>query len=480
MNWARRAQVVTAMWRIAMAGGGVARKRALFREFGALGGVYVKFLQVLGVSQQFMAGWAGPRERAIFEDAAFEPVDMDAELGAKQSYITYVDPEPFAAGSFAIVYRARLTSGDDVIIKVLRPSVRQYLTVDLGLLRFCAGLLQAVGVSSLVDMRQAYGELRRTVENEVDYAQEVAQAQWFYDYFAGHEHMVVPYTYADLSNDTLIVQQYVGGVSLAQVMKQQADGHDAQGFVQQATGSNIWQQMALVGTEFLKTALTADYVLADPHPGNIKLLPGGKVGLIDFGMVAVAPTNREPILRLTREYNKLFNDQFDLSTFTLAMMEYFDQRLVGCLDRASRQAFDMSILNTIAEYVHELLQDRNRQTRFEADLRERRMASLFNSVINEGNRFGIHADLQLLAVQRAMLMYMAMTGSICRPAGMNVYNSVVRASLATALAHIDIHGLPKSVQLSIGDDEAMEIAMNWLERIADKNAGLVGQIGAII
>lgn len=166
-----------------------------------------------------MEGWSGPRERLAFEDAAFEPIDVMGEVGAAVSHIARVEPEPFAAGSFAVVYRVWLHSGDMVVLKILRPSVRQYLQTDLRLLGIFAAVFQFVARTSMLDIRAGFKELRRTVETEIDYEQEVLQTAWFYDYFSQNDQVVVPFTYKDLSNNHVIVQQYVGGVSLAEVMQ---------------------------------------------------------------------------------------------------------------------------------------------------------------------------------------------------------------------------------------------------------------------
>ena len=476
----RVGQVAAALVRIVTAGDTRRRKQALFREFLELGGVYVKFLQILAVNQRFMEGWSGPRERLVFEDAAFEPIDVMRELGSASHYIARVEPEPFAAGSFAVAYRAWLHSGDAVVLKILRPSVREYLQTDLRLLGIVAAIFHLFSRTTMLDIRAGFKELRQTVEAEVDYEQEIIQAAWFYDYFSQNSQVIVPYTYRELSGRYVIVQQYVGGVSLAEVMRAQDAGEDGAEFVAHATGSDLWQQMALIGAEFLKTTLVADYVLADPHPGNIKLLAEGKIGLIDFGMVAIAPRNREPFLRLTREYEKLFRGEFELAGFTRAMMEYFDQRLVSCLDRVSRTIHGTSLLDDIGSYVTELVQDHNVASRYETELRELRIAILFNTVINEGNRFGVRANLELLAVQRAMLMFMSMSGSVCRPAGLETYRAVTLASLTAAITHVEIHGLAQSHQPSLSDDEAFEVTAAWLEEIADVNVNLVARFGARI
>lgn len=476
----RLLQLIIVLLRIVLTKGTDDKKRALFREFRELGGVYVKFLQILGVNQRFMAGWSRMKERMVYEDNLFEPIDLAKELGSHTTQFASIDSQPFAAGSFAVVYRAQLVSGEQVVLKILRPSVRRTLETDLKILRWLSRFMQHFMSSSIINLSDAFAELERTTRFETDYIQEADNALWFYDYYADNESVFIPYTYKDISSNTVIVQQFVGGVSLAQVAQLQVDKGDAAEYVRQATGSDIWAQLTTVNTESLKTALVGDYIFADPHPGNIKLLADNKIGLIDFGMVVPAPINREPVYKLTQQYQKLFHDELDMAEFTLAMMEYFDQRLVSSLDRTSRQMTDVSLLDKLVDYVDGLLKDHNLSTRYAQQLRDRRIATLFNSVLNEGNRFGVKADPKIMMIQRAMLMQMSMTGSICRPAGMDVYNAVIRDSLDITLAYVAIHGLGQSTVEPLSDEEAYDATLSWIGTMAEKNPLLVQQIGVIL
>ena len=472
-------QIITSMRRI-ISKKGNNRKRILFYEFNSLGGVYVKFLQILAVNQNFMKGWSGPSESSVFENVKFEKIDINSEISHCKHIIHSIDSEPFASGSFAQVYKAKLTNGDDVVLKILRPSVRKNLKTDLLLLGLTVYIIQFISPSSIIDMRQAFKEIRQTTEAEIDYKREVQTALWFFEYFRNNKSIVVPYTYAQFSNKHVIIQQYVGGVSLSEVIGQQTMGNDASTYVDQQLGSDIWEQMSLLGCEYLKTALVGEYVLADPHPGNVKLLSNNRVGLIDFGMVIHAPINREPFLKLVGEYIKLFNGKSSIESLTRAMMEYFDYRLVSCLDRVTQQQSDISLLDEIGIYVKELVKDHNLAGRYESAMRERRIATMFNSIINEGNRFGIYANSELILLQRSTLMYMSMTGLVCRPSGIDTYNYVVSESLRRAQEYVDINGIPSSTQPALSDTEAYEVALNWLDYVADRNLGLINQINSRI
>ena len=103
-------------------------RRTIFESFREWGGVYIKFLQVLGSSSKFLEGWGGPREMRIFTQAPREPINLSEYVNLRN--FADVSDESVAAGSFAQVYRGHLLTGEDVAIKILRPSIQKNLKAD--------------------------------------------------------------------------------------------------------------------------------------------------------------------------------------------------------------------------------------------------------------------------------------------------------------------------------------------------------------
>ena len=121
---------------------------ALYDGFNELGGVYVKFLQILTIRSSSMQKSELHHRLAVFDDVEPDQIDVDFvlnhELGDKLTQFQSISREPFAAGSFGKVYHATLADGQPVIIKILRPSLLKYLSVDLKLLRVFSVLLKLV------------------------------------------------------------------------------------------------------------------------------------------------------------------------------------------------------------------------------------------------------------------------------------------------------------------------------------------------
>ena len=108
-------------------------RKTIFYTFKSWGGIYIKFLQILASMSKFMDGWSGPQEMTIFSQAPHEPLNPYNHVN--QSKFRQIDAQPFAAGSFALVYRGILTNGEEVAIKILRPSIKKNLHKDLSILR---------------------------------------------------------------------------------------------------------------------------------------------------------------------------------------------------------------------------------------------------------------------------------------------------------------------------------------------------------
>jgi hypothetical protein len=459
--------------------------RLLFDNFKHLGGVYVKFLQILALNVEFLKGWAGPAEFEIFEAVAFEEIDLPAllrtEIPDYEQHFTYIEPAPFAAGSFAQVYRGQLRDGSDVVLKILRPSLVKNLASDLRLLGRIARFTGWLYKGGVVDIGEVYRQFATTVRDETDYQREVKNAGWFYVYFAHNADVVIPRTYADLSGSHIIVQELIGGLSLAEVFQAHSSGQESAQFVSHQLGSDLWAQMEILGTELLVATVTADYIIGDPHPGNIKLLPDNKIGIIDFGIAAPAPANRHAFLNLMREYEKLYAQSFDAGTFTLAALQFFDEELVGALGVAGQLLTPLepyALLRKIGESARQTLADAQTNPQTHSLLDQKAMMRLFNQSINEQNRFGIIMNLDAAAMLKSATTLLKMVGSISDD-GQNFV--AIHRALQRAIAIADNSNIPAAqTKPSPRPEHALEVLSSWLTRLADSDPFLYRQITATI
>lgn len=455
--------------------------RLLFRTFQRLGGIYIKFLQILVLDADFLKGWAGPNEYDVFETVEFEDIDLpellDQELPDYQEHFLTINLHPFASGSFAQVYSGRLRDGTDVVLKVLRPSLVKNLKSDLRTLSWIVRMSGLAGKRGPVDLREFYKQFIVTVREETNYPNEIKNAAWFHNYFRGNDSVVVPVTYPELSGNRIIVQERIGGISLAEVFQAQAEGEEPSLFVYEKIGSNVWTQLEIFGTELLIGILTADFVIGDPHPGNVKLLPDNKIGLIDFGIAAAAPVNRHAFLNLLREYEKLYAGNFDPGTFTIAALQFFDRELSQALSVAGRVLTPwepQTLLRKIGEAARKALDEVKLNPQVTNLLDQKLLVRLFNQSINDKNRFGITINLDAAD----MLKSAGTCIKVMRAVGTHEQTTpVVYHSLHRAIAVAESGRLPESeTDPEPRPEYALEFLSSWLAGIADSDPFLYRQI----
>lgn len=487
MSESRTRVLVRLTWKLVWlrVAGGVNKQqesnRLLFETFKRLGGIYMKFLQILVLDSEFLKGWAGPSEYNVFEAVAFEKIDLPLllrhEMPDYEMQFLTIDLKPFAAGSFAQVYRGRLRNGTNVILKVLRPSLVRNLKDDMKLLSRISRVTSLLFRGGIVDIREIYRQFAASVREETDYPREIRNAAWFYNYFTRNPDIVIPRTYPHLSSQHIIVQEEVGGISLAEVFQAQSDGEDPSLFVYEKVGSNIWTQLETVGTELLIGALTAEYVIGDPHPGNIKLLPKNKVGLLDFGVAAQAPANRQAFLEVLREYEKIYAGNFDAGSFTIAVLQFFDQELAQALEAAGELLTPWdprSLLKKIGDAARHAFDDVRTKAQVSNMLDQRMIVRMFNQNVNSKNRFGLAFNLEAADLLKSATTCI----KVIRAVGTEEQHfPILHRCLQNAIIFADQGNVADS-EASPGPEpeRALEFLSSWLAGIADSDPFLYRQI----
>jgi predicted unusual protein kinase regulating ubiquinone biosynthesis (AarF/ABC1/UbiB family) len=181
------------------------------------------------------------------------------------------DARPAAAASIGQVHRAAWSDGREVAVKVQYPGADEALRSDLKQLSRMASI--AGPLAGGMDVRAIADELAARVDEELDYNLEAAAQQAFADGFDGDPEFFVPTVVAHTSR--VIVSEWVDGVPLTAITDRPAEERNAAG---------------LAYVRFLFSGPSRVGLLhADPHPGNFKVLPDGRLGGVDFGLVARLP-----------------------------------------------------------------------------------------------------------------------------------------------------------------------------------------------
>jgi ubiquinone biosynthesis protein len=199
-----------------------------------------------------------------------------------------LEREPYAAGSIAQIHRADLPSGVPVILKIRRPGIEAKIDADLRILEHLAHLVedQAPEVGRYRPV-QVVGQLRVSLERELDLAVEARSTERFAFNFADDANILVPRVYWEWTSSTMNVQEHIEGIR----------GNDLAAIDKAGLDRKL---LAARGVDaVLKMILVDGFFHADPHAGNVMYLPGNRIAMIDFGMVGrLSRTRRRQIIDL--------------------------------------------------------------------------------------------------------------------------------------------------------------------------------------
>jgi ubiquinone biosynthesis protein len=181
---------------------------------------------------------------------------------------------PVASASISQVHRATLKDGTAVAVKVQRPGIAAVIDADIELLGAIAQWMVDRGIQTPgLDPVGTVEEFSRSVRRELDFLHEARTVERFARNFRGCDTVHFPTIYPELSAAHVLTMEWITGTSLRNLDQLRRDGHDL-------------GRIARNGTDvMLKQVFDHGLFHGDPHPGNIFVLPGGVICLLDYGMV---------------------------------------------------------------------------------------------------------------------------------------------------------------------------------------------------
>jgi ubiquinone biosynthesis protein len=266
------------------------RLRLVFEE---LGPTFIKLGQLLSTRPDLIpADYLDELARLQDKVPAFSLAEVHAifreELGRSPDEVFhYFDAEPLAAASIGQVHRARLDSGAEVVVKVQRPDIDTIIAVDLEILAHIAGLMEQY-LEEVQGHRPTaiVQEFARSLSREIDFAVELANIQRFARQFERNPAIHVPLVYPELSTQRVLVMEYVLGIKASMTTQLREQGYDLP-LIAGRGATLVMEQIFVHG-----------FFHADPHPGNIFILPDNVLCFIDFGQMG----------RLSRKDREDFTD----------------------------------------------------------------------------------------------------------------------------------------------------------------------------
>ena len=200
---------------------------------------------------------------------------IEKELGMKiNEFYDEFEIEPVAAASLGQVYRAKLKSGEEVAVKVQRPNLESVIKGDIEILKWVAKF--AGRFPSLNENADWAGMLREfdiTIHEEMDYSAEGRNAERFTESFKSWTNIHVPKIYWEATTSKVMTMDFIHGTKVTDLDELRA---------QNVSPAKVNR---LVIRTYLKQLLEDGFFHADPHPGNLLVMPDGRLAFFDFGMV---------------------------------------------------------------------------------------------------------------------------------------------------------------------------------------------------
>ena len=447
-------------------------------EFTKLGGVYVKFLQGVLLKSAMIRDWQSADRLRIFENLESEPIDIQSVLQkkltpAKLSQIASISPTPFAAGSFGQVYFANLQDGSPVIIKLLRPMIRETLAYDLKLIGFfMRAFIGKVYRNMDVNFLSAINDFKRATMRETDYIEEARFGNELWTAYKDHPTFIIPKTYMELSSANIIVQEYIDGISVAQLLRMKEQGIIVTEYVQQQLGSDLVIQLKTLGFEYVRGIFMLPRIQGDPHPGNVKLLSGNRIALIDFGISAKSPREKAAFYGVLSQYEKMLRGQIDIPMMLGQFLRFFVSDLYKAMKKITSMLPSGDESNNLTRQIG-LVAEANFQKEMggddlEAVIQNGNILATVNQVVNKGNRFGFVMKIDDSEMLRAAQSYITLVDSL------DLKNEVLPDAFSEGLAYVATQRpeYTRETESTMTVNRAMEVVSKWLERVANRDPAL--------
>jgi ubiquinone biosynthesis protein len=249
----------------------------LRRRLEMLGPTYIKLGQILSLREDILPTDITDELKGLLSHLPAADIDavrriVERDLGRPMDrFFAWVDPEPLGSASIAQTHRATTREGDPVVLKVVKPGIRETLQRDARLLGGLGVVLQAL--FPRYQPRQIIREFTEYTLREVDLQREADNAETFAANFEDAPDIVFPQVYRQYSGKSVLCMEYFEGLT--------PDSAEARA-LPEAERKRITE---LGASAIIRMLYRDGFFHADLHPGNLMILADHRVGFIDLGMV---------------------------------------------------------------------------------------------------------------------------------------------------------------------------------------------------
>ena len=301
-----------------------------------MGTTFIKLGQILSTRPDVVGPSLADELSSLQDDAPADSPEnvrtlIEAELRRPIAELfADFEEKAFASASIGQVHRARLRDGRQVVVKVLHHKIEDKVATDLDIMAALADL----GEKYSAELRNyrpvaTMTEFRRTLLRELDFRRELRNIQEFLHNFKGDATVCFPVPHPALSSRRVLTLDYLDGIKIADTERLKQEGHDLSAIARR--GANI----------ILNMVFRDGFYHADPHPGNLLVLPNTVIGVLDCGMVGRLDENTRDAFT-TMLLSALARDSGQFTDVVLRLA-----RVPADLDR---DAFEVEVHDFLADY----------------------------------------------------------------------------------------------------------------------------------
>ena len=272
----------------------VSVSRALRASFEELGATYVKFGQFLASAPAIVTQPVADEFRGTLDRGPGVPYRQiraifleDTGQRVEDTFASF-EKRPFAAASMAVVHRAVLKDGRTVAVKFIRPDLAATVSADIGIMlpTFKAAATRGGSEGAFALVGYLVG-LREQLAEELDLRNEARSMAHFRELFSefGLHLLVVPAVHDQFSGERVLTMEYLDGVPIDNLEAVEALGIDPKSLVRELL--RAW----------ILTGIHNGIFHADIHAGNLLALPDGRLGMLDWGIVAQLDADSHLLMR---------------------------------------------------------------------------------------------------------------------------------------------------------------------------------------
>ena len=320
-----------------------------------MGPVHIKFGQMLSNRKDILPEEFIIELQKLQDNVEVEKIDvrkkLDLELGIDvNDYFSEIEENPMASASIGQVFRAKLKTGEKVVIKIQRENIRPVVEADLGIMKNLAKTLEKyyddlkrMSISEIVE------SFEKMLNEELSLNNELNNMLRFANNFKNDSRIHVPVVYKTLSNDRILTMEMIEGFKIT----------DAENIIKIGIET---KKVARIGLDlYLTQFLKHGFFHADPHPGNIFIKENGQIVFIDFGaMGRLYPNERELLINLIiyslkKDVKKMIETIRELAVkFEVADEKKFERELYGLIELVDENSLENIDVVTIFEKARKI------------------------------------------------------------------------------------------------------------------------------